>query len=90
MKVITTKVNQAIGLLQKLKKNFAKTGINNYVQSFCDVDYGDMIYDEAYNKTFHQKLESIQYNVYLNLSGAIRESSTEKLYRELGLEFLQY
>ena len=90
MKVITTKVNQAIGLLQKLKKNFAQTGINNYVQSFCDVDYGDMIYDEAYNKTFHQKLESIQYNVYLNLSGAIRESSTEKLYRELGLEFLQY
>ena len=24
------------------------------------LDYGDIIYDEAYNKTFHQKLESIQ------------------------------
>ena len=27
------------------------------------VDYGDIIYAEAYNKTFHQKLEPIQYNV---------------------------
>ena len=25
------------------------------------LDYGDIIYDEAYNETFHQKLESIQY-----------------------------
>ena len=54
------------------------------------LDYGDMIYDEAYNKTFHQKLGSIQYNVCLNLSGTIRGSSREKLYHELGLEFLQY
>ena len=36
------------------------------------LDYGDMIYDEAYNKRFHQKLESIQCNVCLALSGAIR------------------
>ena len=39
------------------------------------LDYGDMIYDEAYNETFHQKLESIQYNACLALSGAIRGSS---------------
>ena len=49
------------------------------------LDYGDMIYDEAYNETFHQKLESIQYNTCLSLSG----SSREKLYHELGLESLQ-
>ena len=44
------------------------------------LDYGDLIYDEAYNETFHQKLESIQYNACLALSGAIRGSSREKLY----------
>ena len=53
------------------------------------LDYGDMIYDEAYNKTFHQKIESIQYNACLTLSGAIRGSSRERIYHELGLESLQ-
>ena len=54
------------------------------------LDYGDMIYDEAYNERFHQKLESIQYNACLALSGAIRGSSREKLYHELGLKSLQH
>ena len=53
------------------------------------LDYGDMIYDEAYNKTFHQKIESIRYNACLALSGAIRGSSRERIYHELGLESLQ-
>ena len=53
------------------------------------LDYGDMIYDKAYNETFHQKLESVQYNACLALSGAIRGSSREKLYHELGSESLQ-
>ena len=53
------------------------------------LDYGGIIYDEAYNETFHQKLESIQYYACLALSGAIRGSSKEKLYHELGLVSLQ-
>ena len=48
------------------------------------LDYGDVIYDEAYNETFHQKLESVQYNACLSLSGAIRGSLREKIYQELG------
>ena len=53
------------------------------------LDYSDIIYDQAYNLSFHQKLESIQYNTALVLTGAIRGSSREKLYQELGLESLQ-
>ena len=53
------------------------------------LDYGDIIYDDACNETLHQKLESIQYNACLALSGATRGLSREKLYHELGLEFLQ-
>ena len=37
------------------------------------LDCGDIIYDEASNETFHQKPESVQYNAYLALSGAIRD-----------------
>ena len=53
------------------------------------LDYGDIIYDQAYNVLFHQKLESIQYNSALAITGAIRGTSTEKLYNELGLETLE-
>ena len=53
------------------------------------LDYGDVIYDEAYIKIFHQKLDSIQYNACLSVSGAIRGSSREKLYQELCLKSLQ-
>ena len=53
------------------------------------VDYGDVIYNEAYNEAFHQKFESLQYNACLALSAAIRGLSREKIHQELGLESLQ-
>ena len=46
-----------------------------------------MIFDQVYNKSFHEKLENFQYNASLALIGAIRE---EKLYQELGFESLQH
>ena len=91
MKVITTKVNKTIGLLRKLQKTFPRPVLMTMYKAFVrpHLDYGDIIYDEAYNETFHQKLESFQYYACLALSGAIRGSSKEKLYHELGLESLQ-
>ena len=41
------------------------------------------------NSLFHDKLESIQYNACLAINAAIRGTSTEKLYQELGLESLK-
>ena len=84
MKVITTKVNKAIGLLQKLQKILLRLVLITMYKALVrpHLDYADMIYDEAYNQRFHQKLESIQYNVCLALSLAIRGSSREKLYHE--------
>ena len=51
-------------------------------------DCGDVIYDQHYNNSFHQKLESIQYNAALAITGAIKVPSREKLYQELSLESL--
>ena len=48
-----------------------------------------ILYDEAYNTSFHKKLESIQYNACLATTGTIRGTTKEKLYQELGLESLQ-
>ena len=53
------------------------------------LDYGDIIYDKTFNESFHVKLESLQYNETLAITGAIRGSSTEKIYEELDLESLK-
>ena len=53
------------------------------------LDYGDVVYNQLYNMSFHQKLESIQYDACLAITGAMRSTSKEKLYQELGLESLQ-
>ena len=91
LKVITTKVNKTIGLLRKLRKTLPRPVLMTMCKAFVrpHLDYGDIIYDEACNETFHQKLESIQYNAFLAQLGAIRGSSREKLYHELGLGSLQ-
>ena len=53
------------------------------------VDYGDVLYDQAVNSSFHAKMESIQYNACLAITGAIRGTSREEIYQELDLESLQ-
>ena len=53
------------------------------------LDYGDVVYDQASNNSFQAKMESIQYNACLTITGAIRGTPREKIYQELGLESLQ-
>ena len=48
-----------------------------------------MIYDQTFNESFHQRIESIQYNAAIAITGAIRGTSSEKPYQELGLESLR-
>ena len=51
--------------------------------------YGDIIYDQPYNESVYEKLESVQYKVALAITGAIQGTSREKIYQELGLESLR-
>ena len=91
LKNILNKVNKTIGLLRKLQNILPREPLLTIYKSFVrpHLDYGDVIYDQHYNNSFHQKLESIQYNAALAITGVIRGSSREKLYQELGLESLQ-
>ena len=52
-------------------------------------DYGDILHDQAYNMSSHQKLESIQYNACMAKNGAIRSTLKDKLYQEVGVASLQ-
>ena len=52
-------------------------------------DYGILYMTKPYKESFHQKLESIQYNDALAITDIIWSTSQEKLYQKLSLEFLQ-
>ena len=89
--VILNKVNKTIGLLCKLQNILPRSALLTICKSFITphLDYDDIIYDQVYNASFHQKLELLQYNACLAITGAIRGTSREKLYEELGLDSLK-
>ena len=84
-------VNRTISLLRKLQNILPRAPLVTIYKSFIrpHLDYGDILYDQMFNNSFHEKLESIQYNAALAITGAIRGSSREKLDQELGFESLQ-
>ena len=53
------------------------------------LDYGDIIYDQPNNQAFSKKLEAVQYNAALAITGAIQGTSKTKIYQEPGLESLK-
>ena len=85
---VLNKVNKTIGLLRKLQNLLSRSTLITIYKAFVrpHLDYGDILFDQTYNSSFHEKLESIQYNACLALTGAIRGSSKEKIYQELGFK----
>ena len=53
------------------------------------LDYGNINYDQTYNLSFPQKMESKQDNAALAITCPVRGTSREKLYQQLGLESLR-
>ena len=86
------KRSRTIALLRKLQHILPRHALITIYKSFiCPyLDYEDILYYKAFNASFDQKIESIQYNAYLAITGTIRGSSREKLYQELGLGSLQH
>ena len=80
-----------MSLLRKFQQILSRSSLLTIYKSFIRSrsDYADIIYDRAYNCTFYDKLGSIQYNACLAITGAIRGTSAEKIYQELGLESLK-
>ena len=85
------KINKSIGLIRNLQNLLPTKALITFYIAFVrpHLDYGDIVYDQAHKASFHQKLESLQYNACLAITKVIRGSSSEKLYQELGFESLQ-
>ena len=91
LKTIFQKTNRAIGLLRKLETLLPRAPFITIYELFIRplLDYVDVIYDQTFSMSFQQKMETIQDNAALAITGAIRGSSKQKLYQELGLDTLQ-
>ena len=75
--------NYITPLQEILYKQFVKLLHSSFL------DYGDIIYHQPDKRTFCQKIESIQYKVALEITGAIRGISQTKLYKELRTESIK-
>ena len=89
-KVLIDKASKGIGVIRKLRYSIPRQALVTLYKSFIRsvLEYADVIYDQPSNGSFSDKLESVQYNAALAITGAIRGTSKDKLYKELGLEHL--
>ena len=92
IKSILNKANKTIGLSCKFQlihpRHFLITIYKTFIRPH--LDYGDVIYDHTFNESFHQRLESIQYNAAIAITGTIRGTSWEKRFQELGPKTLKF
>ena len=60
-----SKTNKTIGFLRKLENTLPRQAFLTIYKAFVrpHLDYGDILYDQAYNASFHQKLE--KYNIQI-------------------------
>ena len=68
-----------IGLLKKLSNLLPRQALVIIYKAFIrlHLDYGDVLYDQVFNTSFYAKIESIQYNACLAITGAIGGTSRE-------------
>ena len=80
-----------MGLLRRFQPILPRSSLLTIYKTFVrsHLDFADIIYDQVYDSLFHEKLKSLQHNPCLTITGAIRGTSSEKLYQELGLESLK-
>ena len=85
------KVTKSINLLRKLNLILPRSSLLIIYKLFIrlHLDYRDIVYNQPSNSSLYEKIESMQYNVALAITGAIKGSSKEKWYHELGFESLK-
>ena len=82
-------VTKSINLSRKLNLTLPRSSLLIIYKSFIrpHLDYADIVYNQPNNSS--EKVESLEYNAALAITGAIKGSSKEKLYQELGFESLK-
>ena len=84
------KCNKSIGIMKKLSLILSRNSLLIIYKTFVMpiLDYVDIIYDKPLTESFKDKLEMVQYNAALVITGAFKGTSRDRIYIELGLESL--
>ena len=85
------KVTKSINLLRKLNLTLPRSPLLIIYKSFIrpHLDYGDIDYNQPNDSSLSEKIESLQCNAALAITGAIEGSSKEKAHQELGFDPLE-
>ena len=76
-----TKAMKGIGVIKLLSKILPRHSLLRIYKSFVrpHLAYGYILYDQPNNKCFCLKIEAVQYNAALAITGAIKGTSQIKL-----------
>ena len=85
------KARKRIGVIKKIFKRLPRNALLITYKSFIrpHLDYGGIAYDQLDNESFISKLEQVQDNAALAVTGAIKDTSRRKCCKELCLESLE-
>ena len=74
LKTVFDKTTKCIGILRKLRFFIPRHSLITIYKSFIrsQLDYADVIYDKPSNESFLTRIESIQYNAALAITGTVR------------------
>ena len=82
------KANKGIEIIKRLLNTLPRKSLLTIYKCFKrpHLDHCDIIYDKSNNEKFCTKIEYIQHNAAIAITGAIKGTSQTKLYKEHGLE----
>ena len=86
------KVNKPLCLIRKFQRVLPSASVVAIYKAFIrpHLDYTDIICDQAFRDSFHKKMESVQNDAALAITGIFRGTSKEKLYQEQSFESLKF
>ena len=78
------KYNKTIGIRKRLPLSFSRGSLLTIYKSFVcpHLHYADIIYDKPGNANFESKLERVQYNACLAITGAMQGTNRGSIYAQ--------
>ena len=77
--------------MKRLSLILSRKSLLTIYKSFVrpNLDYADIICDKPFNESFKRKIEMVQYKAAIVITGAVKGTSRDRLYQELGLESVE-
>ena len=79
------KATKRVNFVRKINLFLPPSSLQTIYKSFVrpHLDYADVICDQPNNSRLSDKMETVQYNATLGITGAIRGTSKEKIYQDV-------